>query len=499
MWSSRIPLDGRLVAGGMAAALGIADPGPARASGALELTGAPTSANGLNARSLGSHAETAYFNPALLPRSGPVLEVSYFVLHTHGDIHLAPRPTGVDVAESVYDAELRNADGSSSRLELRPLATTDLPRARRDTHLRDTASYALVGMARPLFDGRVTFGLLAILPTRGVLSQDGFFSDEREQFFSNQLDFEMLGDRSSVTSFALALGGDLTSWLAVGAGANLALSTTTRFEVYVPDAADQRTILINPDMTTTASFGPYLGVALRPSSRLTLTTTWHAPVSADVSGENLLRFWNYTYPDDEDHIRQTYLFTQSYQPLRAGLGAAWGSRRHSDLPGSWSLGSQAVLHRWSQYRDRHGERPADPFDNTIEVSVGGRVRTASGLLSLDVGYVPSPVPEQAGRTNYVDNDRISALTGLEIPLAVFGSETSVGVYLHGQLLLRREVTKRSDARHPVVDEFPDGAADFVTGAPLPEATGLQTNNPGYPGFTSSGWMFGAGLAFRLPQ
>ena len=465
----------------------------AAASGALELTGAPTSANGLLSRSLGRHAETAYFNPALLPRTGPLIEASYFVLHTHGDISLDPRPAGADVAASVYDAEVRNLDGSTSRLELRPLATADLPNPRRGTRVRETASYALVGITRPLFEDAISFGLFAILPTRGVLSQDGFFADEREQFFSNQLHFEMLGDRNGVTSFALALGGRLWPWISLGVGANLALSTTTRFEVYVPDAADQRTILLNPDMTTSASFAPYLGLALQPSNELTMTATLHASVSSDVSGENLLRFWNYTYPDDDDFVRQTYLFSQAYQPLRAGIGAAW---EHGE---EWRLGAQAVLRRWSQYRDRHGERPADTFDNTIDLAVGGAIQTRQGLVSLDLGYAPSPVPDQIGRSNYVDNDRLATLAGFEIPLRMFGSETGVGVYLHGELLMRRQVTKRTDAPHPVLDEFPDAATNFATGESLQEAGGIQTNNPGYPGFASSGWLLGAGLAFRLPR
>ena len=73
------------------------------------------------------------------------------------------------------------------------------------------------------------------------------------------------------------------------------------------------------------------------------------------------------------------------------------------------------------------------------------------------------------------------------------------VFLHGQLLLTREVQKRADAANPVLDEVPDEAVDRVTGMPLEGAAGLQTNNPGYPGFSSGGWLAGAGFALRLPQ
>ena len=490
---------GRLLAGGLGAALCTLLGLPVHASGALEIAGAPTSSNGMTSRSLGRHAETAYFNPGLLPRTGPLVEVGYFLLHVHGNIRLDPRPDGVDVPPSLYDAEIRNPNGSVSRLNLRPLATEDLPNARQSTLTRDTSSYALVGIARPLFQDAVTFGLFAILPTRGVLSQHGFFADEREQFFSNRLDFEMLGDRTSLSSFALAIGGRPWRWLGIGVGANLALSTTTRFEIYVPDAADQRTLLLNPDMSTSASFAPYGGVALQPSDKLTVAATLHAPVSADVSGENLVRFWNYNYPDDEQFVRQTYIFSQCYQPLRVGFGAAWTHRNTDSGDSDWQLGMQTVLRRWSQYQNRHGARPEEPFDDTLEISVGGAFTNPIGLLSLDLGFVPSPVPDQVGRTSYVDNDRLMAQAGLEIPLEVFGSETSVGVYLQGQLLVPRKTSKRANALHPVIDEFPDASTDFVTGDPIAGAEGLQTNNPGYPGYESSGWMMGAGLAFRLPQ
>jgi long-chain fatty acid transport protein len=61
----------------------------------------------------------------------------------------------------------------------------------------------------------------------------------------------------------------------------------------------------------------------------------------------------------------------------------------------------------------------------------------------------------------------------------------------------RAVTKRPGAAHPVVDEVPDGAVDRATGLPLPEVSGLQTNNPGYPGYTSWAAMLGVGLVLSI--
>jgi hypothetical protein len=56
----------------------------------------------------------------------------------------------------------------------------------------------------------------------------------------------------------------------------------------------------------------------------------------------------------------------------------------------------------------------------------------------------------------------------------------------------------------VVDEFPDSECDpfnpdenCETGKTMPESVGFQTNNPGYPGYTSSGQIFSGGLWFAL--
>jgi hypothetical protein len=109
------------------------------------------------------------------------------------------------------------------------------------------------------------------------------------------------------------------------------------------------------------------------------------------------------------------------------------------------------------------------------------------------------VPDQTGRSNYVDNSRIGVSFSFETPVSLFGAAFGVSAFLHGQVLLAREVQKSASARHPVVDELPDNAVDNVGGEPLEGAAGLQTNNPGYPGWKSDGWIVGAGFALRLPQ
>lgn len=472
-------------------------PATAHASGVLELSGAPSGTNALTARVQPWGSAATYYDPALLPYAVAGTDIGGFVLVTHGTIELQNRPSGVDVPASIYNARL-----GSTRLQLRPLPTAALPATRGDTHLDDVTPYAVLGVVRPIVPRALVFGFYGVLPIRSLQKQDVFFSDEREQYFSNRLHFELYGDRTELAAFAVALGSELADWLSVGAGVDVTIGTVANTDVYVPDAGDQRTILLAPHVEAQSEFSPYLGVSTLPTPRLRLAATVHFPASSDTEGENHLRFWNYTYPAGQSFVRQNYELRLGYEPLRVGFGGVLSgppltANRTENKP--WQLGVQAMLARYATYVDRHGERPLDAFSDTWTVAVGGSLPTGSSRVSADLAYIPSPVPDQTGRTNYVDNARIAAALGLSVPFEIFRRRFELAVSAQAQLLVPRSVTKSDRAAHPVLDEFPDGATDVQTDAPMPEARGLQTNNPGYPGFESGGYIVGGGLSLRVPD
>jgi hypothetical protein len=155
---------------------------------------------------------------------------------------------------------------------------------------------------------------------------------------------------------------------------------------------------------------------------------------------------------------------------------------------------------WSTYIDRVGQSPsvygsALAWGDTLSATVGVRHRYGPARGFIDLGYVPSPVPEQIGRSNYVDNDRVMFAAGGDIALQIGRARIRPGAQFFVNRLIRRDNVK-DDAR--IVDELPDASVFSTTGKVVPGSVGLQTNNPGWPGFASEGWVWGGGVTVEVP-
>jgi hypothetical protein len=446
------------------------------------------------ARILGTGPEVAYFAPSLLPLVDEGMSLGFLLLADDLEVRLAKRATSANIPQSIYKAWQKGEDGSFSPLSFRPIPTEDLP-DRRDEDGGALRSYLTVGIAKRLAQDYLAFGLLAILPTSSFQEQSAHFADERQQFFTNNLSHELYGDRLGMMTVAFGLGGKVIDWLHWGAGLTLGLSTSTVNPVYVPDAANQREIMITTDTAVDTSFAPHLSLTITPSDTVRFTTTFHAASRSETGGTNRLKFWNYDYEEGEDAVVQNFKFTNGYDPMT--LAAAGSITFPMGLNRSWHLGAEARWRQWSGYVDRVSERPATPWNDTLSLAVGAHYDTGDSAFSADLGWVPSPIPDQTGAENYVDEDRVGLSAGLESDLDVLGTKLKglIGIQVHR--LIPRDLTKRADAARPVRDEFPDDAVDILTGQGFPEAEGLQTNNPGWPGWTSSGWILGAAVSLKV--
>jgi hypothetical protein len=213
-----------------------------------------------------------------------------------------------------------------------------------------------------------------------------------------------------------------------------------------------------------------------------------------------------TYLPSGDRQSATREAIHAWLPWIVGLGAAYdvylGERN------AWAITGTGTYQMWSKYRNRQGESPLPGYEwsDIPTIAVGVR-HTYDGVLTsfLDGVFQPSPVPAQTGRTNYVDNDRIGFGAGVSYDWQL----THLGgamLRFAGQLqmhFLPERYQKKLDPTLPgsagrqlVTDERPDDVID-TRGMPVPEAAGLQTNNPGWPGFASKGILTGGGLSVSL--
>ena len=91
-----------------------------------------------------------------------------------------------------------------------------------------------------------------------------------------------------------------------------------------------------------------------------------------------------------------------YEPMRAGLNAAY---KFNVSKYSLSILTGVLWANWASYINRHGETPRDEWSNTaFSFSAGALASNKGRDIALDTTYVMSPVPDQTGRENYIDND-----------------------------------------------------------------------------------------------
>jgi hypothetical protein len=106
------------------------------------------------------------------------------------------------------------------------------------------------------------------------------------------------------------------------------------------------------------------------------------------------------------------------------------------------------------------------------------------------------MPSQTGRYNYVDNDLLLYSLGVGWRFDVRGHTVTADLAAQLWQMIELEVLKSrlGAAQGGIVDEVPDTVTDF-DGIPLADGQGLQTNNPGFPGYEFGG--FALNLALTL--
>lgn len=479
--------------------------GRAHASPVLDFTGDTASPAGLQSRTVVGGSGAAYFNPALLIDAPAEATVGFMLMSQHLSITLDGR-TGTQFA--VLGGLENAAHADRTRFDNYAIDTNSLQFGRTATSRRSAflarprqgagsghgvLTYEVTGLVVKLFRDHVALGLHALVPNGQFTKMRAFFNDEREQYFSNSLHPELYSDRMTALSLALGLGLKLTQRLSLGVGATLALKANVVAPTYVVDAGKLDQILIDMNANVNIGVTPHFGVNYRPTDRLRLTATAHAPQQVELG--TAFTFLLATGVEQSSGVT----FVLDYTPWQLGLGASYDIVQEPET--TLTVASTLVLTTWSTYIDRHGATPTPAYAwaDTLSPTAGVRYRNHDFQAWLDASYTPTPVPPQTGRTNYVDNDRVSGVLGAEYHFVLLDSNMRVGANAQLHRFLERHQTKLPTPTQPdgkvvqpelVKDEVPDDAQ--ISGTPVAEgAAGLQTNNPGWPGFASAGWMVGA--------
>jgi len=474
--------------------------GDALASPPFDLAGDVGGMGGFNGRTVEGGASSAYYNPALLVDAAPGLSLGVFVLSQQIGITLAGRPgPQYAVPEGIENATHANGSSWSNA----PLPTNWLQNGRAATATTAalaarprqgdgsgsaTVAYQMIGLVTKLFHDRLTLGGYALIPYSKFTGADAFYSDEREQYFSNSLHPELYGDRLVATSIAFAGGVKISDALSVGVGFTLSLTNQAATPTYVANTGQLQNILVDSDVKVIAGLSPHLGVSYKPTPRLRLTATAHAP-------EKLVINTNFTFLLANGVSQAASIdFTHDYTPWQFGAGASYDVMTTAD--DTVTLAATAIYGQWSTYVDRHSESPIAAYGwyDTLTPVVGARYQHGAVGLLLDTEYQPTPVPPQTGRTNYVDNDRVGVDAGVDYKFSLFDTPFHAGVQAEVQRLIPRYQAKLPTHGQPpalVIDEVPDDSV--VNAQPVAGSQGLQTNNPGWPGFGSAGWIVGGGV------
>lgn len=499
---------GRLAAATLAALVVVAAAATARASPLVETMGPVGSSAGAQGVVTGAGAASTYFNPALLMEADDELLLGFALISEQMGVTLQGRPQSGDVPLAVAGGGVVTPGGQTLPPSVVPTQWLQngcppgsgagqcpgsgfaaRPRQSMGTS-GQTRTYLTLGIVKNLVKDRFTLGIYAMLPIGSFTTAQAFYPDEREALFSNSLHPELYGDR--LTSVSLVFGGGfrLLPNLSIGASVSVGLANLATSNDYIQSATDYSQLLLDNSVKTDINVSPTVGVHWAPTSWLRFGGAVHSPESFVVD-------------------------TTIDATLPTGTESGTTARNVFDwMPWSVAAGGEAVLVRrgaytmsvvgsidyafWSAYQDRQGQDPSTygpklGFHDTMSGAVGLRHAYKSTRAFVDLRYIPSPVPEQIGRSSYVDNDRLGIVAGADVLLKWL--KLRPGLQVFADRFVPR-FNQKNDSLIP--DELPDGSTFGATGQPVPGSQGLQTNNPGWPGFSSGGWLWGGAFTLAVP-
>lgn len=454
-----------------------------------------------------------YTNPALLPRFGEQASIGITFWKPNFHIDLAPKPVGSDVPLSLYASRM----GSDESLENLALPTIELLNPRSDTRVQDPYAYVGFGTAMSLDIKGFRFASLMLIPidSLNIASTRMYYPTELEQYFSNQVHFTRFGEWDKVMDGLFGLAYEPIKYISIGAALKVGMRAVADVGIYVPDATVQDYTVVNNSADIKLALKPIIGIQSEPLEYLSIGLVWRHWSYVNMEGKTLMSLWQF-HETNNDYIvpksaNQYFKMALDYEPMELAGGVGFRMAGFTTQVGiTWNI--------WHFYLDNHGEKPHeaahfppspyedDPlsddgrfkFKDTVSVTWSGQYQyytseKFSGELKVGFSYLPSPVPAQIGRTNYADSDTFGATLGSRFDFLIADQKFGVDIGLQAWFMRHREVWKDQSL---IPDEFADGITTVIGDLPMPEANGLQTNNPGFPGYSLGGYMILASINLR---
>lgn len=434
---------------------------PVAQASVFEVFGAGARAQGLAGVGVtrGRDAGAAWVNPATLVDVERSVQLGWFTGFDRTSILLMERPAGYE--PSTYDTRLRS---------------------RTDTEGAGSTSGLLGGLALQIPAWDLAVGAVIYAPTSGFARLTPHFNDEREQYFSNRLDFELIGDRLRSEVIAAGLGYRLTPWLCLGVGLAVLPINTTNAAVYTPNPSAPEGSYIAPDIEQGALKALTAGLVVEPLDGLRVAAAFQDEVFFRVKGRNEVQLRGTergaAYP-----VLQQMDVVGNYSPPRVTVGASM----------AWTGVTAALELRWrnwQRYRDSFGADHG--FQDTVDLSAAAELAPDdSTTFRLGGSFRPTPAPQATGRLSYIDNPRVVVGIGGGRSFSV-GEERfdlDLGIQLHG--LLERTVHKELPADGGIPPVCAEGVTVVCDESAVAE--GVQIGAPGFPGWTSGGYLLSASL------
>ncbi len=489
-------------------------PRTARAGGSLSWFGndSRSAAMGGTGASGGVGPGNLLLNPALMSFVRGGAWISFSMAPSWLNIDLKNRSDDYDVPDTIYQSHpgMWEVD--------HPVPTSMMSRARSDTRGTDTSYLLSVVAIDSFFHEDLKLGIGFTTPVPGMVSIETWYNDEREQHFSNKLHFERFGEFDNTMSFYPGISFAPLEWMSIGFTLQVDLAFVLKSRLFLTEGTEWEYMYLNTGGEVVPIFRPIAGAAFRTPFDLGFGIVYrhHSYTNVDVDID--MRVWNGEQLDDETdelqlQFQQSHRNVFGYKPKELVLAASYSYRGFSvEVDGTWEM--------WSGYLDRHGNHWNHPswddtdditadgwdsdwkdptFDDVVSVRVGAEVWvTDRAALRAGMGYFPSPMPIQTGRYSYVDNDLLMYSLGAGFRFQVLGRTVTTDLaaqlwHMRSLTVMKNNVIKEDGG---VIDEVPDDLTDF-DGNVMPEAAGLQTNNPGFPGYTFGGLVLNLSLMIGM--